>query len=214
MALPDWTNGNGTNIWSDGANWSTAVKPQAGDTVTFTNTSVANCTVDEVTAEIASLTIGGTSSGVYSGTITGSNKIQMTGNMVIEDGCTGTFDMNADIDIDGDFTGDGVGVTVLCGSGTWTCDGNFDNKDIGTWTAETSTVVLTTTNSFSVCLDMSRCIVHVGMRKGNAIPDNCSGPASVRWLGAWGSFTGLAVTLNMPYCIVSCAMRERLGLTV
>ena len=145
MAAPDWTNGNGTNIWSDGANWSTAVKPQAGDTVTFTNTSVANCTVDEVTAEIASLTIGGTASGVYSGTITASNKIQMTGNAVIEDGCTGTLDMNADIDIDGDFTGDGAGVTVLCGSGTWTCDGNFDNKDIGTWTRETSHVVLTGT---------------------------------------------------------------------
>lgn len=141
MAAPDWTNGNGTNIWSDGANWSTAAKPQAGDTVTFTNTSVANCTVDEVTAEIASLTIGGTTSGDYSGTITGSNKIQMTGNFVIESGCTGTFDLNADIDIDAAFTGDGA--IVLCGSGTWTAGGNFDNKDVTTWTRETSTVVMT-----------------------------------------------------------------------
>ncbi len=145
MAVPNWTNGNGTNIWSDGANWSTAVKPQAGDTVTFTNTSVANCTVDEVTAELGSSTIGGTSSGVYSGTITGSNKIQMTGNMVIEDGCTGTLDMNADIDIDGDFTGDGAGVTVLCGAGTWTIGGSFDFKDVGTWTRETSKILMTGT---------------------------------------------------------------------
>ncbi len=144
MAAPDWTNANGTNLWSDGLNWSTTpTKPQAGDTVTFTNTSVANCTVDEVTAEIASLTIGGTASGDYSGTITGSNKIQMTGNLLIEAGNTGTLDQNADIDIDGNLTATSSGTTVQLGSGTWRLGGSLSIRTIGTWTAETSTFIAT-----------------------------------------------------------------------
>ena len=157
-----WVDTLANGLWNAANNWASISggadntgPPGAGDAVIFDNANVTNCTVDVATPELLSLTIGGTATGVYSGTITGSNKIQMTGSMVIEDGSTATFDLNADIDIDTEFTGDGAGVTVRCGvARTWTVGGNFDNKDVGTWARETSTLVMTGTGKTITSSDL------------------------------------------------------------
>lgn len=149
--------GAGTNAkWSTAANWTGDTKPTTGDNVIFNNGVVLACTIDEATAELGNFTIGGTASGVYSGTITCTYKPQMTGNFVIESGSTAVFDLNADMDVDGDFTVDGGG-TFDCGAGTITCAGNWDNKDQTTWTRGTSTVVLSGTEKTIIANQSKSC---------------------------------------------------------
>ena len=55
MAVRTWDGGGSTNSWSEAANWSSDTKPTTGDDVVF-NTGKA-CTLDEDTANIATLTI-------------------------------------------------------------------------------------------------------------------------------------------------------------
>lgn len=67
-----WTNGNGTGIWSDAANWSGG-KPGTGDKAIFDGTSTANCTIDE-NVNVKGIDIN---SG-YTGTITQSGSFTIT----------------------------------------------------------------------------------------------------------------------------------------
>lgn len=76
FAQTTWTNGNGTNIWSDPLNWNTSAVPTSADDVIFDGTSVANCTID-IDIQINNLTITAAYSGIIDGT-TGQNRIIQT----------------------------------------------------------------------------------------------------------------------------------------
>ena len=57
MAVRTWDGGGSTNNWSEAANWSSDTKPTTGDDVVFDGTSSKACTLDEDTANIATLTL-------------------------------------------------------------------------------------------------------------------------------------------------------------
>jgi hypothetical protein len=168
MATSVWGAGSGAgsdNLWSTAANWTSDTKPVAGDDVVFDATVSANCTVDEATPELLSFTMGGTASGIYSGTITPGAKIQMTGVFVIEAGCTGSIDLvTFDMDVDGDFTCDGAG-EFDCGTGTITCGGDFNAADQTTWTKGSSTIMLTGTGK-RIDMSAANTVHHLNFSSG------------------------------------------------
>lgn len=81
FAAKTWTQTSG-NLWSTGANWSGGTVPQSGDTVTFDNTSVANCTVDNIGTFNGTITVAST----YSGTITQSTAVSGVSTIAINGG--------------------------------------------------------------------------------------------------------------------------------
>ncbi len=125
----------------------TFTKSAAGGVIDFNSAGDQN--VDALSEDVGVITITkagtgiidlqsgdfalGANSSMYGLTISGDTELDVV-----------TFDLAIGV---GGFDGSGgAAATVLCGVGsTWTCDGNFDNKDIGTWTRETSHVVLTGT---------------------------------------------------------------------
>ncbi len=115
MADNIWNNSDADNDGNNPNNYSLVRVPTTGDTMLFDNTSDANCTFS---GNISCDAINVTS--VYDGDI----------------------DFNDfDISTTGNETYDGTG-ELKRGTGTNTCGGNFDDKDQGTVTSESSTVVL------------------------------------------------------------------------
>ncbi len=129
-----WTNGNGTNIWSDPGNWNTASVPVAGDDVIFDGTSTANCTID-MDIDINDLTITAAYTGIVDGT-TGQNRIIQTNNFSL---AGGTFIASDDTwnvvgnltRTGGTFNNNGGLVIIFVTSGTTnTINGAFDFNDL------------------------------------------------------------------------------------
>jgi len=122
------------NVWdastdNDGnvaANWSLGWVPKAGDVMVFDSaTTNDNCT--------------------FSGAVT-------CDGLAFANTYTGTINFNGHAMGFGtsDFLGaNGGSATVNCAASTITCSGNFDNKDIGTWTRGTSTLVLSGSGTFT-----------------------------------------------------------------
>jgi len=118
-------------VYSTAANWSATsggapggVKPAAGDDVYFDGNGDNNCTLDEATAAINSLSVHSAidAGGIYSATLDFNDfAVNVTGG--------------------GDMTFDGSG-TVDCGTGTLTCSGNFDSEHQTTWVQGTATLVM------------------------------------------------------------------------
>jgi hypothetical protein len=85
LADPDtktWTNGNGTNIWNDAANWDPSGVPGSSDDVVFDGTYTADCNID-ISPIVKSLVM---QSG-YSGTVSlGSNTLTINGDFTISGG--------------------------------------------------------------------------------------------------------------------------------
>ena len=116
---PVWDGGGSTNNWSDATNWDGNAVPTTTQAVTFNSTSTKNVTIDSLgTWSGGNIIIGGTVSGVYSGTIT----VTAT-NMTV-----GTFTMEA-----------GTTATFVAPSGTLTVNNTF-NIGAGTFTHNSGTV--------------------------------------------------------------------------
>jgi hypothetical protein len=121
-----WT---GTGNTSLGSNWNKGVAPGASDWVFFNNSGTNNATVDSIFT-VGKLAIG---SG-YTGTITQSNALNVSGNYT-QGG--GTFSGSAAMDVDGNFTltgGTFTAPTTLNVGGDWIRSG-------GTFTPGTRTVI-------------------------------------------------------------------------
>ncbi len=98
-----WTNGNGTGVWSDDANWSSAAAPDGSENVVFDGaTTTADCFID-VAVAIAPATI--TFNSTYTGTVSVASGISVDlGTMTINRGsfvmgdntfsCLGLFFLN------------------------------------------------------------------------------------------------------------------------
>ncbi len=115
-----WTNGNGTNIWSDPLNWSTALVPTSADDVTFNGTSSANCTIDQ-DIQINNLTITAAYAGIINGT-TGLNRILQTNDFNQAGGTfistDDTYNVTGNMTLTGGtFTHNGGIVTIFISSG-------------------------------------------------------------------------------------------------
>ncbi len=121
-----WDNSDADNDGNVAANWSQNRVPINGDVMVFDSaTTSANCT-------FSGNIVAGTDGGMrFDNTYTG------TVDAVTFDITLGTSGLDGTL---------GGSATVLCGTGsTWTVAGNLDNQDIGTWTRETSTFILTGT---------------------------------------------------------------------
>lgn len=78
-----WDGGGATENWSDCDNWSTNICPIAGDTVTFSNSSVKNSTVDAAWGgTLASIVVQSN----YSGVITLERTLTTTSTLVFDGG--------------------------------------------------------------------------------------------------------------------------------
>ena len=115
-------NASENNVWSVGP-WVNGV-PEAADPVLFNGTSNVDATLDENTADLATLTI--------------------------EAGYTGTLDADTfDVTVSGDLISDGTAIDM--GSGTWTVNGNLDLADT---TITKGSATVTTTGSGAVNWDI------------------------------------------------------------
>lgn len=113
--------GAGTNgLYSTAANWTDDTKPIAGDTATFNGGVVLDCRLDEA-LDVAAVDM---QSG-YTGTINGAT-----------DDLSHAISKNAIFD----------GTRFDMGDGTYTVGGNFDNKDVTTFNANGSTLILNGVN--------------------------------------------------------------------
>ncbi len=122
VKLPIWK-ATENNVWSVGP-WEDGDVPTAGEDVVFDDTSTFDCTLDENTAALSSLTI--------------------------DVGYTGTFDADTfDVAVDGDFVADGTAVDM--GSGDWTIGGDFD---VASTTITKGTATITADGSGSVLWDV------------------------------------------------------------
>jgi len=83
-AVRTWDGGGSTNNWSEAANWSDNTAPQAGDTATFSATSLKHCTID-ADATVANFFL----SSAYTGTIT--QKASLTVSSAFTQEGTGKF---------------------------------------------------------------------------------------------------------------------------
>ena len=114
QTIRTWTNGNGTNLWSDAGNWSGGVVPTGiANRALFNGTSTANCTIDvNVSCDGIEMT------SAYTGTITqsGSVTISLDNSDFIQAG--GTF--NA-----------GSGSFSTVNAGTFTVSGGAFNAGSG-----------------------------------------------------------------------------------
>ncbi len=148
-----WTNGNGTNLWSDALNWSGGTVPGSGDVAVFDGTSVSNCSMD-VNVNVLGVSI----TAAYTGTITQLAGVSIT---IGSSGYTqagGVFSGgNSQIDINGTFAQSGGVFTAT--SGTMTIGRNYGSSNAtivnitgGTYNHNNGTVRLdpTTTGSRSL----------------------------------------------------------------
>jgi len=94
-----WGGGGDTNNFSEAANWVGGVVPGENAQVTFDSTSTKDATVDaSFTSTLASLTIAAG----YTGTITASTLLQVSGDLSIADGTlAGTVDVGANLNVVG-----------------------------------------------------------------------------------------------------------------
>ncbi len=72
-----WDGGGTTSNWSDAANWSTNTVPTSADNVVFDGTSAKNVVVNSTTRTVQNMLI----SGSYTGTISLSANLNVTGNL-------------------------------------------------------------------------------------------------------------------------------------
>lgn len=129
-----WTNANGTNIWSDPANWTGSVVPTSADDVIFDGTSTANCTID-LDIQINDLIIDATYSGIIDGT-SGQNRIIQTNNFSQAGGTfistDDTYNITGNMTLTGGtFNNNGGNVTIFINAGaTINVSGAFAFNDL------------------------------------------------------------------------------------
>ena len=128
--------------WNLGSNWNTGVAPATSDAVVFDSRSVAACSINSLgNWSNGTITIGGTLSGNYSGTITISPNVNMTINdFTMEAGSTGIFNAgNSILSINHNFnvsggTFNGQTSTVIFqssgGNAIWTAGGTYYNVQV------------------------------------------------------------------------------------
>ena len=135
---PVWDNGSGNGLWSTATNWDGNAVPTGSQTVTFNNTSTANCSIDNAgTWSGGTFTIAGT----YTGTIT-VNVSTLTIGAFSQAG--GTFNGGSATLNMASFSL--TGGTFTSTSGTLNITGNF-SRTAGTFTHNSGTVVFTTSDN-------------------------------------------------------------------
>ncbi|MBI2270645.1 MAG: T9SS type A sorting domain-containing protein [Bacteroidetes bacterium] len=134
-----WNNGNATNNWNDGLNWSTGAVPGSGDIALFNGTSTANCNLNG-SPDVAGIDV----QAAYSGTITQNAGITITVGASNFSMAAGTFTGgNSSITINGTFSLSGGNFTST--SGVLTFVGSY-TKSGGTFTQNNGTVVFAATS--------------------------------------------------------------------
>lgn len=129
-----WNNGNGTGLFSDPLNWSTAAVPSSADDVIFDGTSSANCTIDQ-DIQINNLTITAAYGGIIDGT-SGNNRLIQTNNFSQAGGTfistDDTYNVTGNMTLTGGtFNNNGGNVTIFINSGaTISISGAFAFNDL------------------------------------------------------------------------------------
>jgi hypothetical protein len=218
-----WTNGNGTNIFSDPLNWSTSAVPSNADNVVFDGTSTANCTID-MDIDVNSISINAGYTGIVdaastnpiiestftqaAGTFLSTDQILTIGGNMTATG--GTFShMNGVVEV---FIGSGASIVM---SGTW----NFNSlvisvtglgsvqrsMDFGAGGITTSSLTLNSTSKLytykgtvNITGDLSILGTNVGNPTGNTGVFNFTGggPISITGTGAAGRNKIANITMN------------------
>ncbi|MFN6964313.1 MAG: carboxypeptidase regulatory-like domain-containing protein [Pyrinomonadaceae bacterium] len=140
LVTKTWDGGGTTNNWSDGANWSGDVPPQAGDDVIFDATSTKNAVIDvNVTVRSININAG------YTGTISQANNTTFTisaSQFDVSTQSAGTFTCGTGATVN--FNGNAytlAGGQFNCQNGTITSAGNFIlNLNGGTFNAPSGTM--------------------------------------------------------------------------
>jgi hypothetical protein len=218
-----WTNGNGTNIFSDPLNWNTSTTPISTDNVVFDGTSSANCTLD-VDIDVNSMSINVGYGGIVdaastnpiietaftqaAGTFKSTDQILTIGGNMTSTG--GTFShMNGAVEI---FINSGASIAM---SGTW----NFNSliisvtglgstqrtMDFGAGGVTTASLTLNSTTKLytykgtvNITGDLSILGTNTGNPTGNTGVFNFTGagPISITGTGAVARNKIANVTMN------------------
>lgn len=146
----DWDNGDGTNVWGDGNNWSPnapAGGPTAGDSATFNGTSNTACAID-LAVTVDSITMatgyGSTLSMNASTGLTVSGALSMTSATA-----TCTFATNGETVSVGSWSQSGISTVATPGSSTVTVNGNFSHTN-GTHNTGTGEFILAATANLTM----------------------------------------------------------------